>query len=109
MQGSGKTTAAAKLAYRLKQENHSPLLVACDVYRPAAADQLETLGAEIGVRVYRGDGQDPVKIAQEGIQDAIDNLRDVVIVDTAGRLHVDDEMMDEAENIKRAVKPDHGK
>ena len=73
---------------------------------PAAADQLETLGGEIGVRVYRGDGQDPVKIAQEGIQDAIDNLRDVVIVDTAGRLHVDDEMMDEAENIKRAVKPD---
>ena len=106
LQGSGKTTAAAKLAYRLKQENHSPLLVACDVYRPAAADQLETLGGEIGVRVYRGDGQDPVKIAQEGIQDAIDNLRDVVIVDTAGRLHVDDEMMDEAENIKRAVKPD---
>ena len=106
LQGSGKTTAAAKLAYRLKQENHSPLLVACDVYRPAAADQLETLGAEIGVRVYRGDGQDPVKIAQEGIQDAIDNLRDVVIIDTAGRLHVDDEMMDEAENIKRAVKPD---
>lgn len=106
LQGSGKTTAAAKLAYRLKQENHVPLLVACDVYRPAAADQLETLGHEIGVRVYRGDGQDPVKIAQEGIQDAIDNLRDVVIVDTAGRLHVDDEMMDEAENIKRAVKPD---
>ena len=92
LQGSGKTTAAAKLAYRLKQENHSPLLVACDVYRPAAADQLETLGGEIGVRVYRGDGQDPVKIAQEGIQDAIDNLRDVVIVDTAGRLHVDDAM-----------------
>ncbi len=106
LQGSGKTTAAAKLAYRLKQENHVPLLVACDVYRPAAADQLETLGHEIGVRVYRGDGQDPVKIAQEGIQDAIDNLRDVVIVDTAGRLHVDDEMMDEAEDIKRAVKPD---
>ncbi len=106
LQGSGKTTAAAKLAYRLKQENHSPLLVACDVYRPAAADQLETLGGEIGVRVYRGDGQDPVKIATEGVQDAIDNLRDVVIVDTAGRLHVDDEMMDEAEAIKRAVKPD---
>ncbi|MFR8300260.1 MAG: signal recognition particle protein, partial [Gordonibacter urolithinfaciens] len=83
-----------------------PLLVACDVYRPAAADQLQTLGGEIGVRVYRGDGQDPVRIATEGIQDAIDNLRDVVIVDTAGRLHVDDEMMDEAEAIKRAVKPD---
>lgn len=106
LQGSGKTTAAAKLAYRLKQENHSPLLVACDVYRPAAADQLQTLGGEIGVRVYRGDGQDPVKIAEEGIQDAIDSLRDVVIVDTAGRLHVDDEMMAEAEAIKRTVSPD---
>ena len=107
LQGSGKTTAAAKLAYRLKQENHSPLLVACDVYRPAAADQLETLGSEIGVRVYRGDGQDPVKIAKEGVQDAIDSLRDVVIVDTAGRLHVDDEMMDEAAAIKEATKPDN--
>ena len=106
LQGSGKTTAAAKLAYRLKQEKHSPLLVACDVYRPAAADQLQTLGDEMGVRVYRGDGKDPVAIAKEGVQDAIDHLRDVVIVDTAGRLHVDDEMMEEAEDIKRAVKPD---
>ena len=106
LQGSGKTTAAAKLAYRLLQENHQPLLVACDVYRPAAADQLETLGDEIGVRVYRGEGKNPVKIATEGIQDAIDSLRDVVIIDTAGRLHVDEEMMAEAENIKRAVKPD---
>ena len=106
LQGSGKTTAAAKLAYRLKQKKHSPLLVACDVYRPAAADQLQTLGDEMGVRVYRGDGKDPVAIAKEGVQDAIDHLRDVVIVDTAGRLHVDDEMMEEAEAIKRAVKPD---
>ncbi len=106
LQGSGKTTAAAKLAYRLMQENHSPLLVACDVYRPAAADQLQTLGGEIGVRVYRGEGQDPVKIAREGVQDAIDNLRDVVIIDTAGRLHVDEEMMAEAVAIKEAVKPD---
>lgn len=106
LQGSGKTTAAAKLAYRLKQENHSPLLVACDVYRPAAADQLATLGGEIGVRVYRGDGADPVKIATEGIRDAIDNLRDVVIIDTAGRLHVDEDMMAEAEAIKAATKPD---
>ena len=106
LQGSGKTTAAAKLAYRLKQENHSPLLVACDVYRPAAADQLATLGGEIGVRVYRGDGADPVKIATEGIRDAIDNLRDVVIIDTAGRLHVDEDMMAEAEALKAATKPD---
>ncbi len=106
LQGSGKTTAAAKLAYRLKQENHSPLLIAGDVYRPAAADQLQTLGDEIGVRVYRGDGRDPVAIAKEGVQDAIDNLRDVVIIDTAGRLHVDEDMMAEAAAIKEAVKPD---
>ena len=106
LQGSGKTTAAAKLAYRLKQQNHSPLLVACDVYRPAAADQLQTLGGEIGVRVYRGDGQDAVRIAREGVQDAIDNLRDVVIIDTAGRLHVDEEMMAEAAAIRDATSPD---
>lgn len=106
LQGSGKTTAAAKLAYLLKQQNRNPLLVACDVYRPAAADQLETLGTEIGVRVYRGDGEDPIQIAKEGIRDAIDSMRDVAIIDTAGRLHVDEQMMEEAENIKRAVKPD---
>lgn len=106
LQGSGKTTAAAKLAYLLKKQNHNPLLVACDVYRPAAADQLQTLGDEIGVRVYRGDGKDPVKIAQEGVRDAVDSLRDVVIVDTAGRLHVDEEMMAEAATIRDAVEPD---
>lgn len=106
LQGSGKTTVSAKLAYLLKQQNHSPLLCACDVYRPAAADQLQTLGEEIGVRVYRGEGKDPVKIAKEGVRDAIDSLRDVVIVDTAGRLHVDEEMMAEAEAIKAAVEPD---
>lgn len=106
LQGSGKTTAAAKLAYRLGRQGHNPLLVACDVYRPAAADQLQTLGDEMGVRVYRGDGKDPVKIATEGVRDAIDNLRDVVIIDTAGRLHVDEEMMDEAVAIRDAVEPD---
>ena len=106
LQGSGKTTAAAKLAYRLGKQGHNPLLVACDVYRPAAADQLQTLGDEMGVRVYRGDGKDPVKIATEGVRDAIDNLRDVVIIDTAGRLHVDEGMMDEAVAIRDAVEPD---
>lgn len=106
LQGSGKTTAASKLAYRLKKQGHNPLLVACDVYRPAAADQLEALGKDIDVRVYRGDGKDPVKIASEGITDAIDNLKDVVIIDTAGRLHVDQEMMDEAVAIRDAVQPD---
>jgi signal recognition particle subunit SRP54 len=106
LQGSGKTTAASKLAYRLKKKGHVPLLAACDVYRPAAADQLQTLGDEQGVRVYRGDGQHPVEIAKGAVQDAIDNMRDVVIVDTAGRLHVDQDMMDEAVAIRDAVKPD---
>ncbi len=106
LQGSGKTTAAAKLAYLLKQKGKSPLLAACDVYRPAAADQLETLGKEIGVPVYRGDGQNPVAIAEGSIREAIDTLHDVVIVDTAGRLQIDEVMMQEAVDIKRAVKPD---
>lgn len=106
LQGSGKTTAAAKLAYKLKQQGRNPLLVAADVYRPAAADQLATLGAEIDVKVFRGDGQDPVRIASEGVQEAINSLRDVVIVDTAGRLHVDEDMMAEAQAIKEVVHPD---
>ena len=106
LQGSGKTTASAKLADLLKGKGHSPMLVACDVYRPAAADQLETLGQEMGVKVYRSDSKDPVQIAKEGVQAAIDNLRDVVIIDTAGRLHVDEDMMQEAAAIKAAVKPD---
>ena len=106
LQGSGKTTAAVKLAYLLKQQNHNPLVVACDVYRPAAADQLETLASEIGVRCYREASIDSVEIARHGVQDAIDSMRDVVIIDTAGRLHVDEDMMVEAQNIKDAVKPD---
>jgi signal recognition particle subunit SRP54 len=106
LQGSGKTTAAAKLAYRLKEQGHQPLLAACDVYRPAAADQLATLGSEIGVNVFRGDGKNPVGIAEAAVREAIDTLRNVVIVDTAGRLHVDEMMMQEAVAIKQAVKPD---
>lgn len=106
LQGSGKTTAASKLAYRLQQQGHTPLLAACDVYRPAAADQLESLGNDLGVTVFRGDGKDPVAIAQGAIREAIDTLRDVVIIDTAGRLHVDETMMEEAAAIKKAVKPD---
>ena len=106
LQGSGKTTAAAKLAFLLKKQGHSPLLAACDVHRPAAADQLETLGKEIGVPVYRGDGKDAVKVARESIQAAVDGLRDIVIVDTAGRLQIDEQMMQEAVDIKSAVKPD---
>ena len=106
LQGSGKTTAAAKLANLLRRQGRSPLLVAGDVYRPAAIDQLEALGKQLDVPVYRGEGTDPVAIAQAGIREAIARMRDVVIVDTAGRLHVDDEMMDEAAAIKRATRPD---
>ena len=106
LQGSGKTTAAAKLAYLLKGQGHSPLLAACDTHRPAAADQLATLGSEIGVSVYRGDGKDAVKVASEAVREAVDHLNDIVIVDTAGRLQVDEAMMEEAVAIKRAVRPD---
>ena len=106
LQGSGKTTAAAKLAYLLKKQKRSPLLAACDTHRPAAADQLATLGGEIGVPVYRGDGKDAVRVASESIRYAIEHLNDVVIVDTAGRLQIDEEMMNEAVAIKQVVRPD---
>ncbi|QWT17117.1 signal recognition particle protein [Collinsella sp. zg1085] len=106
LQGSGKTTAAAKLAYLLKKQGRSPLLAACDVYRPAAADQLATLGGEIGVPVFRGDGAHPIQIAEDAVREAVNSMRDVVIVDTAGRLQIDEVMMQEAVDIKRAVKPD---
>jgi signal recognition particle subunit SRP54 len=106
LQGSGKTTATAKLANLLRKQGRRPLMVACDVYRPAAIDQLEALGRELGVPVHRGEGGDPVGIAEEGVKRAIAEMRDVVIVDTAGRLHIDEEMMSEAARIKAAVKPD---
>lgn len=106
LQGSGKTTATAKLANHLRKKGRRPLMVACDVYRPAAIDQLEALGRELDVPVYRGEGTDAVRIAEEGVKSAIADMRDVVLVDTAGRLHVDEEMMDEAARIKAAVRPD---
>jgi len=106
LQGSGKTTATAKLANLMRKRGKRPLMVACDVYRPAAIDQLETLGRELGVPVYRGEGSDAVAIAQAGVKQAIADMRDMVIVDTAGRLHVDEQMMDEAAAIKSAIKPD---
>ncbi len=106
LQGSGKTTATAKLAYLMRKQGKRPLMVACDVYRPAAIDQLEALGREMDIPVYRGEGTDPVAIAKAGVRAAIDSLRDIVIVDTAGRLHVDEEMMNEAAAIRDVVKPD---
>jgi len=106
LQGSGKTTATAKLALLLRKQGKHPVMVACDVYRPAAIDQLEALGKELDIPVYRGEGSDPVAIAKAGVRFAIDNLKDTVIVDTAGRLHVDEEMMVEAGAIRDAVRPD---
>lgn len=106
LQGSGKTTASAKLANLLRKQGKSPLLVACDVYRPAAIDQLEALGRQLDLPVYRGEGTDAVAIAREGVRDAVARMRDVVIIDTAGRLHIDEEMMSEAAAIKAATRPD---
>jgi signal recognition particle subunit SRP54 len=107
LQGSGKTTAAAKLANMLRKQGRRPLMVACDVYRPAAIDQLQALGRELDIPVYRGeDGADPVDIAKAGVKAAVADMRDVVLVDTAGRLHIDEEMMAEAARIRDAVRPD---
>ncbi|MBO4995390.1 MAG: signal recognition particle protein [Muribaculaceae bacterium] len=108
LQGSGKTTFSAKLAKKFKSEKAKrPLLVACDVYRPAAIEQLRVLGEQIEVPVYTEEGNnDPVKIAQNAIRHAKDNHLDLVIVDTAGRLAVDEQMMNEIENIKNAIHPD---
>lgn len=107
LQGSGKTTFSGKLAYHLKTKRKKrPLLVACDVYRPAAIDQLSVLGEQIGVPVYKEtDNKDPVEIALKSIGHAQAHNFDVVIVDTAGRLTVDEEMMTEISNIKEAILP----
>jgi signal recognition particle subunit SRP54 len=105
LQGSGKTTFAAKLANYLKSKGRYPLLVACDVHRPAAIDQLETLGNQIGVPVYVDRSGSAVDIAKSSMDYARKNARDIAIIDTAGRLHVDEEMMLEAETIRAAVNP----
>ncbi len=107
LQGSGKTTFSAKLAKKLKSEKAKrPLLVACDVYRPAAIDQLKVLAEQIEVPVFTiPDSKDPVDIAKKSIEYARANQHDLVIVDTAGRLAVDQQMMDEIESIKNAIKP----
>lgn len=107
LQGSGKTTFSGKLANMLKtKRSKKPLLVACDVYRPAAIEQIKVLGEQINVPVYsEDDNKNPVQIAQNGIKHAKTYGYDVVIVDTAGRLAVDEEMMNEIENIKKAINP----
>jgi signal recognition particle subunit SRP54 len=105
LQGSGKTTACGKLARLLAKQKRSPALVACDVYRPAAIQQLQTLGKSLQVPVYERGTGDPVEIAAWGVEQAKAQGRDVVIVDTAGRLHIDDQLMDELVRIKKAVKP----
>ena len=107
LQGSGKTTTAGKLAYLLKNKmKKRVLLVPADVYRPAAIDQLKTLAAKIDVDVYPSEvGMDPVDIAVKSVEYGKNNVADVIIIDTAGRLQVDEEMMDEIENIKKAVEP----
>ncbi len=106
LQGSGKTTSAAKLANLLKKKGKKPFLVAADTYRPAAIDQLITLGKKIDVPVFCGDRKNPVKIVREAIKEVKDSGYNVVIFDTAGRLHIDDEMMNELEEIKDILNPD---
>ena len=105
LQGSGKTTFCSKLALYLKTQGKFPLLAAADVHRPAAIDQLEVLGQQIGLPVFTKRGADAVTVAKEAVEHARANARDTVIVDTAGRLHVDEEMMREAEAIKAAIQP----
>jgi signal recognition particle subunit SRP54 len=105
LQGSGKTTASAKLALLLRREGKQPALVAADLQRPAAIDQLEQLGKQIQIPVYRGDSADPVAVSKAGVAWAKTNGNDVVIIDTAGRLHVDEELMDELARVRDATKP----
>src|SRR6476620_6299961 len=105
LQGSGKTTAAGKLALLLSKEGKKPALVAADLQRPAAIDQLVQLGEQVGVPVYASERSDPVKAVHDGVEQANVDGRDVVILDTAGRLHVDEELMEELAAVRREAKP----
>ncbi len=106
LQGSGKTTTVAKLAKHLVKQGKRPELVACDIYRPAAIDQLKVLGEQVGVPVFSIDGSnDAVEIARKGVEDAAAAGRDVVIIDTAGRLHIDEKLMEELVDIRKQVRP----
>jgi len=106
LQGSGKTTHASKLAKMLKKEGHRPLLAACDIYRPAAINQLQIVGQKADVKVFEMGQIDPVIIAKEALAHAKDYGHDVLIIDTAGRLHVDEALMDELKKIKELTNPD---
>lgn len=107
LQGAGKTTTSGKLAKLLQKGNHKPLLVACDIYRPAAIKQLQVLGEQINAPVFAlGDQTSPVEIARQSLQFAKENNNDYVIIDTAGRLHIDEALMEELKNIHQIVKPD---
>ena len=105
LQGSGKTTHAAKLALMLKNQGHRPLLAACDVYRPAAIEQLKVVGDKAGVPVFEMGQGDPVEIAKQALRHARDYGNDYLFIDTAGRLHIDEELMNELKNIRSAVMP----
>lgn len=105
LQGAGKTTASAKLALNLRKSGKKPLMAACDVYRPAAVKQLEVLGKQIDVPVYTEDSKKPVDIAANAVKKAFRSLNDVVIVDTAGRLQIDEDMMEELRQLKKALNP----
>ena len=106
LQGSGKTTTAGKLANILRKQGKKPLLVACDIYRPAAIKQLQVVGAQLNIPVYANEtSKDVVHIAKQAMSVAISKMNDVVILDTAGRLHIDDELMQELKNVKSNVKP----
>lgn len=106
LQGAGKTTTAGKLAQLLKKQNKRPLLVAADIYRPAAIKQLQVLGEKLEIPVFTlGDKENPVTIAQQAIQHANSHARDIVIIDTAGRLHINEELMGELKSIKETVRP----
>ena len=105
LQGSGKTTHSAKLARYFKNQGHRPLLVACDIYRPAAIDQLKIVGEKAGAQVFEMGKENPVKIAAEALKYAKDHGNDLVIIDTAGRLHIDEVLMEELKQIEAAVNP----
>ncbi len=105
LQGSGKTTTAAKLATHLRSKGRQPLLVACDIYRPAAVKQLQVLGKQINIPVFNEENKKPEDIAYDALNFAKENGRDVIIIDTAGRLHIDDELMEELTRIKGKVNP----